>query len=310
MSEVAHVDEVRSVTLTASRTGRKGSGTPYAFIAPALIVFLAFVLGPLIAAVYISFTKYDIFTSPTFVGLANYRHMLHDERLHRSYLNTFFFVACAVVIMNVLAVALAVMLNRKLPRPVVYILRSAYFFPSLVGLVYVATIWQALFQQDTGIINYYLSLTGGPRPDWLNGPHLSSVSVVIVDVWRNVGFGMLIMLAALQDVSPELVDAARVDGAKPRSVFWHVTLPAITPALFFNITMTVIGAFQIYESVIVLTGGGPGDNSRSVVMYLAEVGFQRFDMGYASAISVSLLFVIVILTALQFWIRRLWVQDD
>jgi multiple sugar transport system permease protein len=134
--------------------------------------------------------------------------------------------------------------------------------------------------------------------------------VVIVDVWRNVGFGMLIMLAALQDVSPELVDAARVDGAKPRSVFWHVTLPAITPALFFNITMTVIGAFQIYESVIVLTGGGPGDNSRSVVMYLAEVGFQRFDMGYASAISVSLLFVIVILTALQFWIRRLWVQDD
>jgi multiple sugar transport system permease protein len=280
------------------------------FVTPAMIGFLAFVLGPLLAAIGISLTKYDVLTPPEFAGLGNYTRMLDDDRLLRSYGNTVIYVAAAVVLMNAIGLTLAVLLNQRFPRWITYVLRSAYFFPSLVGLVYVATIWQALFQKDTGIINYYLSLAGGPRPDWLNSPHGSIATVVIVDVWRNVGFGMLILLAALQDVPRELVDAARVDGASPWRVFRHVTLPAISPALFFSITMTVIGAFQIYESVIVLTGGGPGDSSRSVVMYIAEKAFQDFDMGYASAIAVSLFAVILVMTALQFRIRRRWVHSE
>jgi multiple sugar transport system permease protein len=282
----------------------------YLFIAPALIGFVCFVLGPLVAAFVISLTRYDILTPPRFVGLDNYRRMLGDDRLLRSYLNTLVYVVAAVVLMNLLALVLAVLLNRPLPKPVTYVLRSAYFFPSLVGLVYVSTIWQAFFQKNTGIVNYYLSLVGVPGPNWLNSPSMSLSTVIIVDVWRNVGFGMLILLAALQDVPKELEESARVDGAGGFAVFRHVTLPAISPALFFSITMTVIGAFQIYESVVVLTNGGPGDSTRSIVMYLAEVGFQNFDMGYASAIAVSLFAVIAVLTGLQFSLRRRWVHHE
>ncbi len=304
------------VTLTrtpagrARRARRGGVLTPYVFIAPAFIVFLAFVAGPVLAAGYLSLTEYDLFSPPEFVGLENYAHLARDKRLWTTLGNTTFYVVAAVVIMNVLAVALASALNQRLPRPVIYLLRSAYFFPSLVGLVYVSTIWQALFQKDTGVINFYLAYFGDIRPDWLNGPLLAPISVVIVDVWRNVGFGMLVVLAALQGVDGNLVDAARVDGASPWRIFRHVKLPAISPAIFFNVTMTFIGAFQIYESVIVLTGGGPGDRSRSLVMYLAEVGFQKFDMGYASAISMLLLAILIVVTAAQFVLRRRWVSDD
>jgi multiple sugar transport system permease protein len=298
--------------VTSVGAGRKlkrpESVAGYLFIAPAMIGFLLFVLGPLLAVLAISLTKYDVLTAPEFVGVENYTRMLTDERLHTTFRNTIIYVIAAVVIMNALALLLAIALNRNLPQFVRNLLRSTYFFPSLVGLVYVSTIWQAMFQQDTGIINYYLDLVGGPRPDWLNGPQLSLVSVVIVDIWRNVGFGMLILLAALQDVPRELVDAAKVDGARPSKIARHVLIPLITPAIFFNVTMTLIGAFQIYESIIVLTGGGPGDNSRSIVMYLAEIGFQNFQMGYASAIAVVLLLFIVALTGLQFYLRRRWVH--
>jgi multiple sugar transport system permease protein len=282
----------------------------YLFITPATLGFLCFVLGPLIAAMVISLTRYDILNPPEFVGLDNYAEMLGDGRLRRAYLNTFVYVVAAVVLMNTLAVVLALALNRPYPRPISTVLRSAYFFPSLVGLVYVSTIWQAFFQKDTGIINYYLGLVGIDAVNWLNGPTLSLTTVIIVDVWRNVGFGMLILLAALQDVSPELVEAARIDGAGRWNEFRHVILPAISPALFFSITMTVIGAFQIYESVVVLTNGGPGDSSRSVVMYLAEIGFQQFELGYASAIAVSLFAIVAALTAIQFGLRRRWVHSE
>jgi multiple sugar transport system permease protein len=289
---------------------RREAGAGWLFVAPALVGFLCFVLGPLVAAFWISLTKYDILTPPKFVGMRNYTRMLSDHRLMQSYLNTFLYVAAAVVLMNALALVLALMLNRPFPRPVTYVLRSAYFFPSLVGLVYVSTIWQAFFQKDTGIINYYLGRIGISPPDWLNSSALSPSTVIIVDVWRNVGFGMLILLAALQDVPKDLVESATVDGAGPWAIFRTVTLPAISPALFFSITMTVIGAFQIYESVVVLTNGGPGDATRSVVMYLAEVGFQKFDMGYASAIAVSLFLIIAVLTGIQFALRRRWVHVD
>jgi multiple sugar transport system permease protein len=280
----------------------------YAFITPAVLGFLCFVLGPLVAAVLISLTRYDVLTPPRFIGLDNYREMLDDDRLRQAYLNTFVYVGAAVVLMNTLAVILALALNRPYPRPISTVLRSAYFFPSLVGLVYVSTIWQAFFQKDTGIVNYYLGLLGLDGPNWLNGPRLSVVTVIIVDVWRNVGFGMLIILAALQDVPRELREAARIDGAGAWNEFRHVILPAISPALFFSVTMTFIGAFQIYESVVVLTNGGPGDASRSVVMYLAEIAFQRFDMGYASAIAVSLFAIVATVTATQFALRRRWVH--
>jgi multiple sugar transport system permease protein len=174
----------------------------------------------------------------------------------------------------------------------------------------VSIIWQALFQKDTGVVNHYLSEVGGPRIDWLNDERWSVVSVVIVDTWRNVGLTMLIYVSALQNVPRSLLEAAEIDGAGRWRSFRNVTLPMISPSVFFNVTMVMIGAFQIYESVIVLTGGGPGDASRSVVMYLAEQGFQQYNMGYASAIGTTLFLIIVALTLVQFGLRKRWVHFE
>jgi multiple sugar transport system permease protein len=281
--------------------------TGYLFILPSFLGFILFVLGPLVAAVVISFTKYDLLTPPEFVGLDNYARMLSDPRLHRTYINTFVYVIAAVIGINSLALVLAVMLNRRLPRPIRYVVRSAYFFPSLVALVYVSVVFQAMFQRDTGIINFYLGQLGFGPIDWLNSPTGAVASVVIVDTWRNVGFAMLIFLAALQEVPRDLEEAAHVDGASGWRTFRHIVVPLVSPAIFFNITITMIGAFQIFESIIVLTDGGPGDASRSVVMYLAERGFEQFRMGYASAIAVTLFLIIMVLTMAQFRLRRRWV---
>ncbi len=289
---------------------RSEAVTGYLFIGPAVLGFLLFVLGPLVVAAYLSFTKYDIVTAPKFIGLDNYRRMLTDERLHTTYLNTIIYVVAAVILINGFALILAVLVNRRLPAGISQVLKSAYFFPSLVGLVYVSVIWQALFQQDTGIVNYYLTSVGLPRIDWLNGDVAGKATVIIVDTWRNVGFAMLIFVSALQDVPKDIIEAAEIDGAGPWTRFRRVVAPMISPAIFFNVTITTIGAFQIYESIIVLTGGGPGDSTRSIVMYIAELAFQKFRMGYASAVSMTLFLIILALTAVQFRMRRRWVHSE
>jgi multiple sugar transport system permease protein len=300
-----------AASIRRRRTERqREAAAGYLFVLPSLLGFAIFVLGPLLAALLISFTRYDILTPPRFVGLDNYARLLTDPRLLKSYANTIVYVVAAVVLINGLALVLASLLNRRLPKAIRYLLRSAYFFPSLIALVYVSIIWQALLQRDTGIVNFYLSTAGGPRIDWLNSTTGAVASVIIVDVWRNVGFAMLIFLAALQDVPREITEAAEVDGAGPITVFRRITLPLISPAIFFTVTMTMIGAFQIFESIIVLTGGGPGDASRSVVMYLAEKAFTEFQMGYGSAIAMTLFAIILVLTLVQFRLRRSWVHYE
>ena len=288
----------------------RGALTGYLFILPAFVGYLLFTLGPAVYAVGLSFTEYEILSSPEFVGLRNYEQLLDDARLREVYLNTVVFVVAAVVLINAIGLVLAVLLNTGLPAALRNVLRAAYFFPSLVGLVYVAIIWQFLLQKDVGVVNYYLAEIGLPRVDWLGSPSGAVASVILVDTWRNVGFAMLVYLAALQDVPRDVVEAARIDGANEVQVFRRVILPSISPAVFFNISLTVIGAFQIFESIVVLTDGGPGDASRSVVMYLWEKGFQSFDMGYASAVAISLFTIVMILTLVQFGLRRMWVYYE
>lgn len=284
--------------------------TGYLFVAPSVVGFLVFVLGPSIAAAVLSLTRYDVISAPKFVGLDNYARLLGDERLRHAYLNTLVYVVAAVILINGLALLLAVLINQRMPRVLSQVFRSLYFFPSLVALAYVSLIWQALFQKDTGIVNYYLQAIGAGPVNWLNSESQSRFSVIIVDVWRNVGFAMLIFVAALQEVPRELEEAAQIDGAGPVTLLRRVTVPMISPAIFFNVTITVIGAFQIYESIIVLTNGGPGDATRSIVMYIAEKAFADFDVGYASAIAMTLFVIILAVTIIQFRARRAWVHYE
>jgi multiple sugar transport system permease protein len=282
----------------------------YLFVAPSIVGFLVFVLGPLLAVAALSFTTYDVITPPEFVGLRNYERLFTDARLAVVYGNTLIYVVAAVVLINGLGLALAVLIHQRMPAWLKHVFRSVYFFPSLVALVYVSLIFQALFQKDTGIINYYIQAMGGEPIGWLTDDDQARISVIIVDVWRNVGFAMLIFVAALHEVPEDIWEAAEIDGAGPFTVFRRITVPLISQALFFNVTITVIGAFQIYESIIVLTRGGPGDATRSVVMYIAQTAFGDFQMGYASAISMTLFLIILVITLIQFRIRKAWVHYE
>jgi len=293
-----------------ARRRRREALNGYLFVGPSIVGFFVFILGPLLAVIYFSFTRYDAISPPEFRGLANYERLFTDDRLRQVYLNTLLYVVAAVVLINLFALILAAVINQRLPKALTYLFRSVYFFPSLVSLVYISLIWQALFQRDTGLVNYYLDAVGAQPVNWLSSTSTSRWTVVIVDTWRNVGFAMLIYVAALQDVPKELEEAASLDGAGPVTLFRKVTVPMISQAIFFNVTITVIGAFQIYESVIVLTNGGPGDSTRSVVMYLAEQAFSNFQIGYASAIAITLFLIILVATLIQFRIRRSWVHYE
>lgn len=292
----------------AGTPARRRSWWPIAFVAPATLGFAVFVLTPLVLTVVLSFTDYNLFASPEPAGLNNYARMLDDDRLARVYLNTAVFTALAAPLNVGIALALAVLLNRRMPRPVLLFTRSAFFLPSLVGLIFVAIVWQFFFQTDDGVFNYYLGQLGvGPVP-WLSSTAWALPSIVILDVWKNVGLAMLILLAGLQGIPVEYYEASSLDGASPWRQFRSITVPLLSPQLFFVLTLYLIGALKVFDSIVVLTNGGPGDASRSVVMYIYEAAFKSFDFGYASAVSVSLLLVIALLTWLQFRVARRWVH--
>ncbi|MFC0531387.1 carbohydrate ABC transporter permease [Phytohabitans kaempferiae] len=289
---------------------RRNGWVGVALVAPATIGFVVFVLVPLILTVYYSFTEYSLLTSPQFTGADNYAALAGDSRLHRTYLNTALFTLLAVPLNVGVGLGLAVLLNRRMPGPVRQFARSAFFFPTLVGLIFVALIWQFFFQTDNGILNYYLDKLGlGPVP-WLSSSAWAIPSIVVLDVWKNAGLAMLILLAGLQSIPPDYGEAAMVDGANAWQRFWRVTFPLLTPQVFFVTTLYLIGALKVFDSIVVLTNGGPGDASRSVVMYIYEKGFKSFDFGYASAVSVTLLVVIALVTLIQFRAARRWVSYD
>ncbi|PWT86340.1 MAG: sugar ABC transporter permease [Acidobacteria bacterium] len=280
----------------------------YVFIGPSISGYLLFVLGPLIAAIALSFTRYDVLTAPRLVGLGNYTRLLNDPRLATVYRNTTFFAVTSVVLTVSLGVVLAVAVNQRLPGPLKYVLRTVYFFPVLVGMIYAAMVWKFLFNKDLGVVNFYLHFFNVPPIGWLTTSNWALWSVILVYVWKNVGFTMLTTLAGLQNIPQELYEAARIDGAQPITAFFRLTVPLLTPVLLFNVSITMINTLQEFDSIVALTNGGPGDASRSVVMYIYDKAFRSFDMGYASAIAVTLFALIALLTGLQFWASRRWVH--
>jgi multiple sugar transport system permease protein len=293
-----------------AKESRREALAGYLFILPTFLGYTTFIIGPILAAIGISFTQYDILSPARFVGLANYAQLLSDPRLRTVYWNTVFFTLFAVSFNVGVGLLLAVLINRSMPGPLKYLFRTVYFFPVLVALVYSSIIWRFLYQKDSGIINYYLSfLSVAPIP-WLSGKEWVMPSIIIMDVWKNTGFAMLVFLAGLQNIPDVYYEAAQLDGANRWQLFRNVTLPLISPTLFFNLIIFMIGALQVFDSISVLTQGGPGDASRSLVMYIVEKAFQTFEMGYASAVSITLFIVIMFLTLIQFRVGRSWVHYE
>ena len=289
---------------------RREAFVGYLFILPTYIGFTIFILYPLIESVRISFQEFSLLRGSSYIGFDNYVQMFADGRLRIAYINTVIFTLFAVFFNAGIGLILAVMLNRRLPILMRNLYRSIFFFPVLIAHTYIAVIWRFLYQQDTGVINYYLGLFGVDAIPWLSNAHWAMAAIIILDVWKNTGFAMLVFLAGLQSIPNEYYEAAQLDGANERQLFFRITIPLLSPTIFFILVIFMIGALQVFDTIIVLTQGGPGDATRSVVLYVYEIAFRTFNMGYAAAVSMTLFAIILVLTALQFWISRRWVHYE
>lgn len=279
----------------------------YLFLLPTLIGYAIFIAGPTIAAFTLSLCEWDVLTPPNFTGLSNFRRLLHDARFLIVLKNTLIFTAGAVGLEIIIGLIIALMINRGAPGILRYFFRTTYFFPVIVSLASVSIVWQFLLNTDFGPINYYLGKLGFDRIPWLSSSRWALPSIIGLFAWKNLGFYMVLFLAALQSVPRQLYEAAEIDGASSWQKFWGITLSLITPTLFFAIVIGLIGAFQLFDAPYIMTEGGPGDATRTLVMYIYLNGFRFLKMGYAVASSMVLLAIILICTIFQFGVGRKWV---
>ena len=283
--------------------------TFYLFITPWLVGFVLFTVGPIIASLGLSFTDYDIMLPPALVGLGNYQEIFADPLFYTSLYNTFYIVFLAVPLSMIAAFGLAMLLNQKVGMMAGY--RTAYFIPSIVPAVASAALWLYLLQPQWGLVNGFLEAIGIPGPGWLSSEVWSKPAIILILVWA-AGATMIIYLAGLQDIPLSLYEAAEIDGANDWAKFRHVTLPLMTPVIFFTLILGIIGTFQIFSQIFVLTDGmgGPQNSTLVYVMYLYRNAFNFFRMGYASAMAWILFVLIVVLTWAQFkWASR-WVYYE
>lgn len=277
-------------------------------LAPTLVGLFFGVFGSVIATGVISLLKWDLLTPPTWNGLANYLALVDDPANRKALLNTLTFSALYVPGVVVSSLLVALLMNRRIHG--VSIFRTIYFLPAVTSAVAVSLVWNWLYAKDTGLLNYLIELAGGQGVNWLGSQNVM-LSVVLVNIWGAVGEGMIIFLAGLQNVPRELYEAAQVDGAGDWTQFWRITLPLITPSIFFQTLITTINAFQAFEYIYMLTRRGNGDSSIPVVVFsIFRNGFFWFNMGGASAQAMELSLIIFALMLVYFWLERRWVVYD
>ena len=279
----------------------------YLFLLPSLAGYAIFIAGPTVAAFILSFFKWEILTPPKFIGLDNFRSLFRDPRFFIVFKNTLVFVGTAVSLQLVIGLVVALMINRKIPSILRYFFRTTYFFPVIVSLASVSIVWQFLLNTDYGPINYYLGKLGFERVPWLSSSRWALRSIVILYVWKNLGFYIILFLAGLQGIPRQLYEAAEIDGANSWQKFWSITLFLLSPTIFFAMVIALIGTFQLFDAPYIMTEGGPGDASRTIVMYLYLNGFRFLKMGYAITVSMALLVIILIFTVFQFKVSKSWV---
>jgi multiple sugar transport system permease protein len=297
-----------AVRLRRPRTSvsRREGRIAYAFLAPWLVGVIGITLGPMLASLYLSFTDYPLLDAPKWIGLDNYAQMLHDERLHAALRVTFIYVFVSVPLQLALALALAVVLDRGVRGLPFY--RSVYYLPSLLGTsVSIAILWRQIFGVE-GIVNKALAVFGIEGIGWVSHPDYALGTLVLLNVW-TFGAPMVIFLAGLRQIPATLLEAAALDGAGPVVRFTRITLPLLTPIIFFNLVLQMIHAFQAFTQAFVVSGGsgGPSDSTLFYTLYIYDRGFGSFEMGYASALAWLLLAIIAVLTGLNFLFAKRWV---
>lgn len=280
----------------------------WTFLAPWAIGILTITLGPMIASLFFSFTDYNLLSAPEWVGWENYATMLTDTRLHTSLGVTFTYVLIGVPALLIVALALALFLNKGVRGLPFY--RSVFYLPSLLGgSVAIGVLWRQVFGAE-GLVNQALAFFGIEGPGWISNPDTALSTIIVLHVW-TFGASMVIFLAGLRQIPEEYYEAAAIDGASGWGQFRHITLPLLTPIIFFNLVLGIINSFQTFTQAFVVSGGtgGPSDSTLFYSLYLYDQAFGgRLNMGYASAMAWLLLVIIAIFTAINFYFSKRWVH--
>ena len=280
----------------------------YLFVLPAFLLYTVFVLAPVVVTCILSFSYFDPMLGSRWVGFDNYARFFTDDRSLQIFWNTLRFTLFAVTGNVCVGMLFALALNRKMPAFLLYLFRLAYFLPVIIAAAFVSIVWGYFYGDDLGVINYYLIHLGFTPIHWLTSSHTAMMSIVIMDIWKNAGFFMILFIAALQGVPRNMMDAAIMDTRSYWRRFFRIVLPWISPVVFFAIVYASIGALQVYESIVILTRGGPGDATRSMSIYIVEEAFDNFEIGYAASISVIMTLVILVITSIQLLASRRWVR--
>lgn len=285
--------------------------TPYLFLLPFFVVYGIFLLYPVVDAFRLSFFEQTGISTPTFVGLENYRDLFTDERYLKALLNTTLYALASVFILSPLAllVALAVRSFVVPSANLQSFYRVAFFLPNITSFVVIALMFLLVFDVDFGLLNAALEAVGLPGFNWLRSERLALPSIVLVAIWTFLGINSLYFLAGLQNIPDELNEAAALDGAGRGQIFWGVTLPLLRPTILFVLVQATIFSFQIFEIPFLLTQGGPSDASLTLAIYLYEVGFRQFEQGYAAAIGYSLALISIVLAGVQLLLFRAFGDD-
>jgi multiple sugar transport system permease protein len=317
---VSSLGELRTLARNARHSGpRIKEKNPdnlagYLFLAPWLIGLAVFTVGPMLASLYLSFTDYNLLQSPLrnppeWIGLGNYLDMLGDAAFWNSFRVTVVYVVVSVPLQLLVALGLALLLDRGMRGLALY--RSVFYLPSLLGgSVAIAILWRQVFGKD-GLVNGFLALFGIDGPGWIGHPDFALWTIIILHIW-TFGSPMVIFLAGLRQIPEMYYEAAEVDGAGKVRRFVSITLPLLTPIIFFNLVLQIIFAFQTFTQAYVVSGGtgGPADSTMFYTLFLYRTGFLEYDMGYASAMAWFLLIVIAAFTAVNFWLSKYWVFYD
>ncbi len=306
VSELASLRRAKGKKYTPSPAERGDNKAAMFFLAPWFVGLALITAGPMAASLYLSFTDYSLLQDPNWVGVENYLRMLEDPRLHNSLQVTATYVFVSVPLQLAAALALALFLDRGLRGLAFY--RSIFYLPSLLGgSVAIAILWRQIFG-TTGLINQVLGLVGIQGQGWVSHPDYALGTLIILHVW-TFGSPMIIFLAGLRQIPEMYYEAASIDGAGKLRQFRSITLPLLTPIIFFNLVLQLIGSFQSFTQAFVVSGGtgGPVDSTMFYTLYLYQRGFASFDMGYASAMAWLLVVIIAVLTAVNFLLSKYWV---
>jgi multiple sugar transport system permease protein len=293
---------------TPTSLARREELTAYLFLAPNLIGFLLFTVLATLASLGISFTNWDLLTPPQWAGVQNYVKLWQDPTFWKVLKNTLFFTVTSVPLTVALGLVLALGLNRKM-RGISW-LRSAYFVPVVTSSFVIALVWRWFYNPDYGMMNDLLRMIGITGPNWLTSQKWAMTAVVIMSVWKGCGYAMVLFLAGLQSISDQIYEAGSIDGTNSWQRFRYLTVPLLTPTTFFVSIISLIGSFQVFDSVSALTDGGPADATRPLVMYIVDNAFTYLSMGYGAALAWVLFAIVFVITLVQWRLQRHWVHYE